>query len=572
MSLLTTMRFAGLDGDPPGRRGMRPPANDRKSDFLARTAPRMTGRMMALARRILGDDAEAADAVQEALIALWDEPEMPQRPARWLARAVVLNSLHLARTRARRRKHERLAGERRAEASDGDEPSGRAEFAELRMGLDEAMRSMPPDQRAVVRLWTDGRLDYAGIAESLGIPIGTVRSRLSRARQHLRTVLEANGPPAAGRHPRADDRPEASTASHDSRRSHPGPPPMKMPAPHRPRGFTLIELLVVISIIAVLIALLLPAVQSAREAARRAQCTNNLKQIGLALHNYHSAFDVFPPGYVSAVDKTVTDPCDQDAENASSVDLGPGWAWGSMILAQMEQQNAYNAINFNLSVAYKANDTCSTLVLSVYLCPSDDGPPVVPVFADPPDPNDPGTYSGTNVVDYVSRGNYVGMWGIGEICAGSAPTDAPNVGSIGTPAGIFHRNSATRIAAITDGTSNTIAVGERSHNLSYVTWTARSIGGWLGKTSPIEGGTDKFNPSPEECWTQVMGPAGLEDGNRTINQEEAHVEDYWSRHPGGANFLLGDGSVRFLKSSINPAPWRAMATRNFGEVISADSY
>ncbi len=127
-------------------------------------------------------------------------------------------------------------------------------------------------------------------------------------------------------------------------------------------------------------------------------------------------------------------------------------------------------------------------------------------------------------------------------------------------------------AEITDGTSNTIAVGERSHNLSYVTWVARSIDGWLGKTSAIEGGTDKFNPSPEECWTQILGPAGLEDGTRTINQATAHVEDYWSRHPGGANMLFGDGSVHFLKDSINAVAWRALATRSFGEVISSDSY
>jgi prepilin-type processing-associated H-X9-DG protein len=115
-------------------------------------------------------------------------------------------------------------------------------------------------------------------------------------------------------------------------------------------------------------------------------------------------------------------------------------------------------------------------------------------------------------------------------------------------------------------------VGERSHNLSYVTWVARSIGGWLGKTSPIEGGTDQFNPSPEECWTQIMGPCGLEDGLRTINNPEAHVEDYWSLHPGGINMLFADGSVHWLKSSINPIPWRALATRAYGEVISSDSY
>ena len=119
----------------------------------------------------------------------------------------------------------------------------------------------------------------------------------------------------------------------------------------QPSGFTLIELLVVIAIIAVLIALLLPAVQAAREAARRVQCVNNLKQIGLALHNYHQALGVFPPATSAPSTRPSLDACDQDAENSRSVDLGPGWAWGSMILPQMEQQPLYNSINFNLSVA-----------------------------------------------------------------------------------------------------------------------------------------------------------------------------------------------------------------------------
>jgi prepilin-type N-terminal cleavage/methylation domain-containing protein/prepilin-type processing-associated H-X9-DG protein len=345
---------------------------------------------------------------------------------------------------------------------------------------------------------------------------------------------------------------------------------------HRIRsGFTLIELLVVIAIIGVLIGLLLPAVQAAREAARRAQCVNNLKQIGLALQNYVSAIGVLPPGYVSYVDGTVLDACNQDQEDQQGVDRGAGWAWGSFILPYLEQSPVFNSINFNFSVAYSMNDTCSLTPLSVYICPSDPGPSVIPVFENPPDPNNPGSYDGSHIVDYVSRGNYVGMWGLGELCAQSGARDTPNnggAGPLGAHLGCFYRNSRTSLAEITDGTSNTICVGERSHNLSYVTWVARSIDGWLGKTSPIEGGTDLFNPSPEECWTQIMGPVGLEDGDRTINNPMAHVEDYWSRHPGGANMLFADGSVRFLKSSVNKIPWRALATRAGGEVVSADSY
>jgi hypothetical protein len=206
---------------------------------------------------------------------------------------------------------------------------------------------------------------------------------------------------------------------------------------------------------------------------------------------------VFPPGYISTVNPAITDACDQDAENANSVDVGPGWAWGSMLLPQMEQQALFNSVNFSLSVAFAANNTCSTTLVNSYLCPSDSGKTLVPVLADPPDPANPGSYGGTNVVDTVAKGNYVGMFGLGEICAASGAGGTPNVGSVGSAVGIFYRNSRTSVANITDGTSQTIAIGERSHNLSYVTWTARSIGGWLGTTPASDGGSDRFNPSPE---------------------------------------------------------------------------
>ncbi len=129
------------------------------------------------------------------------------------------------------------------------------------------------------------------------------------------------------------------------------------------RGFTLIELLVVIAIIAVLISLLLPAVQSAREAARRAQCVNNLKQMGIALHNYHDSLLIFPPGYIAA-SKFI------DAET----DTAPGWSWASMILPQLDQAPLYSSINVYLPIQAAANATATQTILSVFLCPSDQLP------------------------------------------------------------------------------------------------------------------------------------------------------------------------------------------------------
>lgn len=311
------------------------------------------------------------------------------------------------------------------------------------------------------------------------------------------------------------------------------------------RGFTLIELLVVIAIIGVLIALLLPAVQSAREAARRAQCTNNLKQIGLAMHNYHQAHGVFPPGYVSDWRRDAGD------FGTAEDDLGPGWAWGSMILPQLEQNAAYDAINFSLTMTSGANETVQTMRLGTFLCPSDSMKQQIPVRNEA---NDATIYT-------VGSANYVGVYGIGEV------GDAPGRGT-----GVFFRNSKIGIQDITDGSSNTIAVGERSHDLSYVTWTGRAIGGWLHPTPSFEGGRNKFDPEPEESYTMVLGPIGLEHLPRTPNQPSAHVEDYRSFHAGGVNFLFGDGSVRFVKDGINQHVYESLATRSGGEVISMDQY
>ena len=313
-------------------------------------------------------------------------------------------------------------------------------------------------------------------------------------------------------------------------------------------AFTLIELLVVIAIIAVLISLLLPAVQSAREAARRSQCLNNLKQIGVALHTYHEIHGVFPPGYVSNYRR------DGGDEGTAEDDLGPGWGWASQILPQMEQTPVYNSINFSLSMTYAANETSQLTRIATFICPSDFTPSKVPVRDE----------TNTTTIYTVGTSNYVGVYGVGEI--GEAP---------GRGNGTFYRNSNVGISKMIDGSSNTFIVGERSHNLSYVTWTGRAIGGWLFTTSSFEGGTNKFSPEPEESFCMILGPVELqeEDGiPRTPNYPSAHVEDYWSRHPGGVNFLFGDGSVRFIKNSINEQIYAGLATRAGGEVISADSY
>jgi prepilin-type N-terminal cleavage/methylation domain-containing protein/prepilin-type processing-associated H-X9-DG protein len=281
------------------------------------------------------------------------------------------------------------------------------------------------------------------------------------------------------------------------------------------RGFTLIELLVVIAIIAILIGLLLPAVQKVREAAARLKCKNNLKQIGLALHNYHDRMGSFPPGYASQV-------------GSGNTDLGPGWGWATFLLDDVEQGNLRRLIDVNVAIGAPAHAAARTQSLSVFLCPSD---------------QHIGTFTTLTVPVTVAHANYVGVFGTNEI--------EPNPGAGN---GTFYRNSRTRIADITDGLSNTFIIGERSSDIALATWT----GAIPGAEVPL-----KRDPTEVEGhYLLVLGR-----GDHQPNSPSSHIDDFYSRHPQGLNCLFADGSVHSINNAVNPAVWAGIQTRSGGEVV-----
>jgi prepilin-type N-terminal cleavage/methylation domain-containing protein/prepilin-type processing-associated H-X9-DG protein len=319
------------------------------------------------------------------------------------------------------------------------------------------------------------------------------------------------------------------------------------------RAFTLIELLVVIAIIAVLIALLLPSVQAAREAARRVGCTNNLKQLGLALHNYHDSVGSFPPGYLSLVDPVTFD------------NDGPGWGWAARLLNQVEQAPLYNSINFVLGIEFPANQTSRITVLGSFLCPSDAFRLDVFMVVDATTSN---TTPGAPICA-VASSNYVGSVGSGDpsslypyiIDADNGPPGRDNGN------GLFYRNHSVNVAMITDGESQTFAAGERSQHLSRATWT----GAVTSAAVPLVALQAEAGLDPEGGGALVLSHTGEGHGPNSPSGL-AHGDQYWSLHPGGANFLFVDGSVRFIKEQVGFKIFQALATRAGGEVLSADQF
>ncbi len=296
----------------------------------------------------------------------------------------------------------------------------------------------------------------------------------------------------------------------------------------RKSGFTLIELLVVIAIIAILIALLLPAVQQAREAARRTQCRNNLKQLGLALHNYHDIHLTFPSGWI-AVDSGVS-----SAHEGIS-----GASWGAMILPQIEQSNLWEQFDSNLSIADPANDEFRRHPLSVFRCPSDPQPD----FWEIEEEGAPGT-----VLAELPIANYIGAFGTEELdgCENAPGTDPVNSSGQCIGDGALYHNSSTQIRDFTDGTSNTFMVGERRTN-EDLGWYST----WVGMV-----------PEGEEAFQRVLGAA-----DHVPNDPAAHFDDFSSHHTGGTHFVFGDGSVNFVSGSIDLTLYQSLGTISGSEVV-----
>ncbi len=315
----------------------------------------------------------------------------------------------------------------------------------------------------------------------------------------------------------------------------------------RIRGFTLIELLVVIAIIAILVALLLPAVQSAREAARRTQCKNNLKQIGLALHNYESTFSTFPPGFISQV----TGPW-SGGGNDPVPEIGPGWSVFAMILPQLEQTQLHEQIDFNRPITDPVNQVARSTNVSAYRCPSDTWAEPVSVW-----PTSIG-------ISDLAANSYVGVLG-GADPSGNGPTGSYLARYEELPFnGMFHRNQAIRHRDITDGTSNTIGIGERGGMFSP--------NGWAGV---IPGGQTVFSP----MIAAQRGQAAGDTVRPAITMTTVHVRSggpnsptgspggFWGPHFGGAQFLLMDGSTHSIGTDVDIRIFRALAGRNDGVVL-----
>lgn len=314
-------------------------------------------------------------------------------------------------------------------------------------------------------------------------------------------------------------------------------------------GFTLVELLVVIAIIGILVSLLLPAVQAAREAARRMSCQNNLKQQALGLLNYESAHRVFPSSYIANTRHPQRDPETLDGPN--------GFAWGALILPQVEGGSLHATLDFSLPCWDPAQSAAVRTRLPLFLCPSASG--------------------SESLVNVRSQsGSILGVFGRSTYVA-NAGQEEPWGRTVedyrGIADGPLYRNSRTRVADVTDGLSTTIFLGEHDSLLSDKTWVGVIPGAAVCSNTPsrfplaecdaaatlvnVHSGPSSAEIDPDLGFAPIHPP----------NSPLSHVCQMYSGHTGGANVAMGDGSVHFISASIHQPTWAALSSRSKGEVV-----
>ncbi len=350
-------------------------------------------------------------------------------------------------------------------------------------------------------------------------------------------------------------------------------------------AFTLVELLVVIAIIGILVALLLPAVQAAREAARRMQCSNNLKQIGLAIHNYQTAHRKLPSGYVSYAMRRSATPPAWAAVDMNTFDGAPGWGWATLLLPFLEQNALANSLRYDRPMWDPTNLPQLKTKLGIFLCPSSSGD------AEPFTALD---VAGAPLLRYrprieLGRSHYVASHGQ-ESCWGNCGA-APNVliftniylptttsvrvdGDASAVAdGPFFRNSRVDWRDFTDGTSSTILVGEHSSKLSDKTWVGALPGASVApRIKTPENGVEAagslvlFHVGPSGGELDITGSPII----HPVNFPTLHVGQMFAEHAGGGNVLYGDGSVRFMAETIDLFQAAELASMDEGEVSVID--
>jgi prepilin-type N-terminal cleavage/methylation domain-containing protein/prepilin-type processing-associated H-X9-DG protein len=293
----------------------------------------------------------------------------------------------------------------------------------------------------------------------------------------------------------------------------------------RRSAFTLIELLVVIAIIGILVSLLLPAVQKVRESANRMQCQSNLRQIGVALHNYHDEKKHFPPGYSTGT-------------NPDGSDSGPGWGWASFLLPYLEENDLFATISFNLQIYGPANAQARLTNIPFFMCPSDQKVIMNFTVSD----------GNGNAICDVAWAAYIAVNGNGGVSDHAGDND-----------GAFLRNQVFKIASIEDGLSQTLFIGERSTTMSLTTWAGAVTGGIVPSL--------RDPTASESAAALILGHCGPHLPNNPIVTD---ADAFSSGHPHGVNFLFGDGAVRSIDSNISTATYDALATRANNDLVGGD--